>query len=96
MCKDGYDNSKKVERRMNTSNQEKIAKGDDSIMMNAALKPNPSFSTASKIHELRQRALKRKNNPKLRHQTSDADVKVASENFDDLEMETYSTIKDNE
>lgn len=60
-------------------------------MMNIAMKTNSS-DIKDGIFKLQKRALDRKNNSELRHTPRDSDLKIASENFKDLEHEVYSNI----
>lgn len=60
-------------------------------MMNVVLKTNSS-DLREKLLLLQQRANKRRKNPNLRHMPNNHDIKIANDNFKDLEYEVYSNI----
>ncbi|MEM5003193.1 hypothetical protein [Priestia megaterium] len=49
-------------------------------------------SLKEKMSELKRRAEKRKNDPNLRHNLTDAEAKICNQNYYDLEQEVLENI----
>ena len=69
--------------------EDKVSKEGEDML--AALQ-EPIYKT-SKTNDLKQRAEFRKQRTDLRHQATESEVQKYNEHFNDLEEETYKTIK---